>query len=48
MCRFFLKDLLGLQLDRVIVFNIELMPGTAPILLAQYKLKSAELKKLKV
>ena len=44
----FLKDLPGLPPDREIVFSIELMPGTAPISRAPYRLAPAELKELKV
>ena len=44
----FLKDLPGLPLDREIVFSIEVMPGTGPILRAPYRLAPAELKELKV
>ena len=44
----FPKDLPGLPPDREIVFSIELMPGTAPISRAPYRLAPAELKELKV
>ena len=42
----FLEDLPGLPLDCEIVFKIELTPGTGPILIAPYKMASAELKEL--
>ena len=44
----FPRDLPGLPPDREIVFSIELMPGTAPISRAPYRLAPAELKELKV
>ena len=44
----FLKDLAGLPLDREIMFSIEVMPETAPILRAPYLLVPTELKELKV
>ena len=44
----FPKDLPRLPPDREIVFSIELMPGTAPISRAPYRLVLAELKELKV
>ena len=44
----FPKDLPGLPPDREIMFSIEVMPGTVPILRASYRLAPAELKELKV
>ena len=44
----FPRDLPGLPPDREIVFSIELMPGTAPISRAPYRLAPAELKEIKV
>ena len=43
----FPEDLPGLPPDREIVFSIELVPGTAPISRAAYRLAPAELKELK-
>ena len=44
----FLDDLPGLPPDRQIEFSIELVPGTAPISKAPYRLAPAELKELKI
>ena len=44
----FLEELPGLQLDRQIEFVIDLLPGTAPISKAPYRMAPAELKELKV
>ena len=44
----FLEDLSGLLLKREIEFEIKLLPRTAPISQAPYRMASAELKKLKV
>ena len=49
-CQFpdvFPKELPGLPLDWVIEFEIELLPGTAPISKARYQTAPAELKELK-
>ncbi|MCV5003202.1 hypothetical protein OFM39_26420, partial [Escherichia coli] len=43
----FPNDLPGLPPDREIEFCIELIPGTAPISRAPYRLAPAELKELK-
>ena len=44
----FPEDLPGLPLDREIEFVIDLLPGTAPISKAPYRMAPAELKELKV
>ena len=49
-CKFldmFPEELLGLPLDREIEFEIELLPGIAPISKAHYKMAPVELKELK-
>lgn len=43
----FPDDLSGLPLDRVVDFSITLIPGSAPILKAPYRMALAELSKLK-
>ena len=42
----FPEELPGLPPDRVITFEIELLPGTAPISKAPYQMAPAELKEL--
>jgi hypothetical protein len=44
----FLDDMSGMPPKRVIEFNIELQPGTAPISKALYKMSPVELKELKI
>ena len=44
----FLKDLLDFPPEREIEFEIELIPGTAPISQAPYRMALAKLKELKV
>ena len=44
----FPKDLPGLLLEREIKFEIELVPGTAPISQPPYRMAPAELRELKV
>ena len=44
----FLDDLSGLPPDREIEFTIELLPGTAPISQAPYRMPPSELKELKM
>ncbi|KAL0536830.1 hypothetical protein IC582_025792 [Cucumis melo] len=44
----FLDDLSGLPPDREIEFTIELLPGTAPISQAPYRMAPSELKELKM
>ncbi|KAL0537643.1 hypothetical protein IC582_026626 [Cucumis melo] len=44
----FPDDLLGFPLDKEIEFNIELLPGTAPISQAPYRMAPSELKELKM
>jgi hypothetical protein len=44
----FPDDMLGIPPERVIKFNIELQPGTAPISKALYKMSPIELKELKI
>ncbi|KAL0553669.1 hypothetical protein IC582_007570 [Cucumis melo] len=44
----FPDDLSGLPLDREIEFTIELLPGTAPISQAPYRMAPSELKELKM
>ena len=44
----FPKDLPGLPPDREISFEIELMPGVAPISKAPYRMAPAELRELQV
>jgi hypothetical protein len=44
----FPDDMLGMSPERVIKFNIELQPGTAPISKALYKMSPIELKELKI
>jgi hypothetical protein len=44
----FPDDMLGMPPERVIKFNIELQPGTAPISKALYKMSPIELKELKI
>ena len=44
----FPDDLPGLPLEREIEFEIELAPGTTPILQTSYRMASAELKELHV
>ena len=43
----FPEELPGLPPDREITFEIELLPGTAPISKAPYRMAPAELKELK-
>ena len=43
----FPEDLPGLLLDREVEFSIDLVPGTAPISKALYRMAPAELKELK-
>ena len=44
----FPEDLPGLSPDREIEFEIELVPGTEPIFIVQYRMAPVELKELKV
>ena len=44
----FLEELPGLPPDRAISFKIELLPGTAPISKAPYRMAPAELKELQL
>ena len=49
-CKFpdvFPEELQGLPQDREIKFEIELLPGTAPMSKAPYRMAPAELKELK-
>ena len=43
----FLEDLSGLPPDRDVEFAIDLLPGTAPISKAPYRMAPAEMKELK-
>ena len=43
----FPEDLLGLPPDREVEFSIDLIPSTAPISKAPYRMAPAELKELK-
>ncbi|KAG8489207.1 hypothetical protein CXB51_017306 [Gossypium anomalum] len=43
----FPDELPGLQLERELEFGIELLPGTAPVSIASYRMASKELKELK-
>ncbi|XP_012480871.1 uncharacterized protein LOC105795756 [Gossypium raimondii] len=43
----FPKELLGLPLNREVEFGIELLPGTAPVSIAPYRMAPKELTKLK-
>ena len=43
----FLENLPSPPLDRKLEFRIELLPSSAPVSIPQYKMTSAELKKLK-
>ena len=42
----FPEDLLGLPPDREVMFEIEVLPGTAPISMAPYRMAHVELKEL--
>ena len=44
----FSEELLGLPPDRKVEFSIDLIPGTAPISQAPYRMAPKELKELKV
>jgi hypothetical protein len=44
---FFPEDLFGLPPDREVEFSIDLVPGTAPISKAPYRMAPAKLKELK-
>ena len=41
-------ELLGIPLEREVYLSIEIMPGTAPVSRAPYRMAPAELKELKV
>jgi hypothetical protein len=44
----FPDDLPGMPPERAIEFKIELLPGTAPIAKASYKMSPVEMKELKI
>ena len=43
----FLEDLFGLPPDQILEFSIDVIPGTAPISRAPYRLSTVELAELK-
>ena len=43
----FIEDLLGLSPDQILEFSIDVIPGTAPISRAPYRMSTVELAELK-